>query len=282
MKQVIEKTFKALKASGSTKKEKLNSPYSSVELYHWSPNDGSVNFGDKLSEIVTRQVLSTVGLTLDDEVSVSSRIFAIGSVLHFTKTNDHIWGSGWNGKIPETAFKAKNLNVHAVRGPLTAEFLSKHGIHVPEVYGDPALLVPHLFPNRFKISKEYDYVFVPNLHDCNLVINQPNVVSPLQGWNVVIDSILRAKLVLSSSLHGLILAEAYGIPALYVRLTETENLFKYKDYYLGTGRKEVDFRFANSIEEGLNTEAMKPVVFNKQKLLSAFPLHLWNSVEDLK
>jgi pyruvyltransferase len=250
-------------------------PYSHVEIFHWSPSNGSVNFGDRLADIIARQMLALHGLSLDDEVIRQERLFTVGSVLHFTKTGDHIWGTGWNGKIPEKEFKARGLKVHGVRGPLTAEFLRGHKIEVPEIYGDPALLIPHIFKNRFKPSPEKDYVFVPNLHDLQLVSNLDNVVSPLWGWNTVVEAILKSKLVLASSLHGLIVAEAFGIPARYVRLSQTEDLFKYKDYYLGSGRVESEFQFANSIEQGLEMGGAPAIRYNPIPLMKAFPLALW-------
>ena len=269
---MIKKLF-----SFSDKKNKDFSklPYPHVELYHWSPSDGRVNFGDRLADIVCRQMISLRGYSLDDEVYKQERLLSIGSVLHFSKTGDHVWGSGWNGKIPEKEFKAKGLKVHAVRGPLTEEFLKKRHIDVPAIYGDPALLIPHIFANRFTVTAENDYVFVPNLNDLAVVGGQENVVSPLWGWNVVIANILKAKLVLASSLHGLIIAEAFGIPARYVRLSPTEELFKYKDYYFGSGRKESEFTFAKSVAEGLEMGGAKAIRYDRTALMNAFPYALW-------
>lgn len=268
--------FKRLSAYFDNAELKPRLPFPYVDLYNWSPGDGRVNFGDHLAEIVTRQLLALNGLSLDQEVERSARLLAIGSILQYSTDDDHIWGTGWNGKVPEAMFKSKRLNVHAVRGPLTREFLRTRGFDVPEVYGDPALLIPHLFPERFTPKYQRDYVFVPNLHDLSsLPPNTPNLISPLQGWNRVIEKILEAKLVLASSLHGLIIAEAYGIPARYVRLSQTENLFKYKDYYFGSGRLESEFQFAQSIDEGKEMGGMTGIRFDHSTLLNAFPLHLW-------
>lgn len=250
-------------------------PYPHVDLFHWSPSDGNVNFGDRLAEIVTRQMLALHGLSLDDQVARDTRLLAVGSVLHFARDGDHVWGTGWNGKVPERQFTARNLCVHAVRGPLTAEFLRKRGIAVPDVYGDPALLVPHLLRDRFAVDPVHEHVFVPNLNDLALTRNFANVISPLWGWNVVISHILKARLVLASSLHGLVVAEAFGIPARYVRLSDTENLFKYEDYYLGSGRSEGDIAFARSVEEGLEMGGMPPACYEAAPLLDAFPYDLW-------
>ncbi|HJV27128.1 MAG TPA: polysaccharide pyruvyl transferase family protein [Aromatoleum sp.] len=248
-------------------------PYGHVSLFHWRPANGSVNFGDHLSQIVVSRVLGMRGLTLDDEVTRSARLLAIGSILHFARDGDVIWGAGVNGKVEESCFTAQGLDVRAVRGPLTEEFLRRRGMRVPPVYGDPGLLVRHLFAGRFRRTGEKPYVFVPNLHDLRLVVGDPRVVSPLAGWNTVIAEIVKARLVLASSLHGLVIAESFGIPARYVRLSETENLFKYKDYYYGTGRS--DFRYANSIPEGLEMGGMPAIDFDPQTLLAAFPWDLW-------
>lgn len=252
-------------------------PYPHVDVFHWLPGDGSVNFGDRLADIIVRQMLFKHGLSLDDQVKVPQRLLAAGSVLHFATTGDHIWGSGWNGKIPAREFKAQALHIHAVRGPLTEEFLVGRGIAVPKIYGDPGLLIPHIFNNRFKVCAEVDYMFVPNLHDLSAVKHQSNVVSPLWGWNLVVANILKAKLVLASSLHGLIVAEAFGIPARYVRLSQTEDLFKYKDYYLGSGRTEAEFAVANSIAEGLEMGGAQLPRYDATALLEAFPFGLWDS-----
>jgi len=247
-------------------------PYRHHSLFFWKPEAGT-NFGDHLAKIIVGQILASRGLSLDDQTPSVVRILATGSILHFARDGDVIWGSGVNGKVPETAFTARHLDVRAVRGPLTAEFLRRRGIAVPDVYGDPGLLVRTLFADRFAVTGARDHVFVPNLHDLKLIGNQPDVVSPMQGWNAAVAEILSARLVLASSLHGLVIAEAFGIPARYVRLSETENLFKYQDYVYGTGRTELVY--ARSIEEGLEMGGMPPVTWAPDALLAAFPWDLW-------
>ena len=150
-------------------------PYPHVSLFHFRPADGSVNFGDHLSRVVVAAVLGLRQRTLDDEVAQTSRLLAIGSILHYAGDGDVVWGSGINGKVPATSFTARQLDVRAVRGPLTEEFLRRRGHRVPSVFGDPALLVPHLFGSRFKPTATRPYVFVPNLHDLALVGDAPHV-----------------------------------------------------------------------------------------------------------
>lgn len=251
-------------------------PYPSVNVFEWRPKSGAINFGDHLSTVVVSKLLSDRGRSLWEETAQDRRLFAVGSVLHFTSEGDTIWGSGVNGKIPNNAPYPKFLDIRAVRGPLTAQFLHDRGHDVPEVFGDPALLLPHLFPNRFHVEKKVPALFIPNLHDlmslddCTIPI-----ASPLRGWNWVADRIAEAEFVLASSLHGIIIAEALGIPARYVRLSELEGMFKYDDYARGTGRECMMPAF--SVAEGLEMGGHDPIEFDQNRLLQAFPWDLWGS-----
>ncbi|WP_249158758.1 polysaccharide pyruvyl transferase family protein [Bradyrhizobium tropiciagri] len=252
-------------------------PYPHVELFFWEPDDGTVNFGDFLSAVVVDQCLRQSGYTRADEASRNARMLAIGSILHYARNGDVIWGSGLNGRAGQENLhpSVTHLDVRAVRGPRTREILQRRGQSVPEVFGDPALLLPHLFPGRFQPRAKVPWAFVPNLHDIRLFDpNAANIITPLGSWNRRIEAILEAEFVLASSLHGLIVAEAYGIPARYVRLSNSEAEFKYRDYYEGTGRFDVEF--ATSIEQGKEMGGAARPKFNHQPLIDAFPVDLWS------
>jgi hypothetical protein len=55
----------------------------------------------------------------------------------------------------------------------------------------------------------------------------------------VVEAITACHAILSSSLHGLIVAEAYGVPAAWMTITDKVKGggFKFCDYYLATGRE---------------------------------------------
>lgn len=252
-------------------------PYPHVELFFWRPEDGTVNFGDYLSLVTVDQSLRRHGYTLADETPRQTRMLAIGSILHYARNDDVIWGSGINGRPGQDDLnrRVQRLNVRAVRGPRTQEILRRRGFAVPDVFGDPALLLPQLFPGRFRPRRLRPFVFVPNLHDLSFIGGvSSHVVSPLGSWNRRIEAILEAELVLASSLHGLIIAEAYGIPARYVRLSNGESEFKYRDYYEGTGR--FDVAFASSLDEGREMGGAAGLTFDHQALMDAFPIDLWS------
>ena len=245
-----------------------------VELFYWRSAKG-VNFGDYLSSVVVTKIAADAGFFLDEERAEPVRILAIGSILHFARNGDVIWGSGMNGKVSESSHKFDNLDVRSVRGPMTRHFLQARGIVVPELYGDPAILVPSLLPDRFPRSEQpgRSVVFVPNLHDLPIMKDWDNVVSPLAPWYDVVRQISQARHVISTSLHGLVLADAFGIPCTYLRLSETESLFKYEDYVLGVGRGGLTV--TTSREEALRLKPMDLPKPDLVKLRQSFPFDLW-------
>lgn len=244
----------------------------SVQLVRWRHPLGIENFGDHLSEVIVSKLLADRGHFLGEGRSDPMRLLAVGSILHFAKDGDYVWGSGIYGGASEQEYRFKNLHVHAVRGPMTYEFLKKKGIRAPEIFGDPALLLPRLLPGRFESSPRQGLAIVPHYKDLGLVGRAAGVLSPFEPWNHVVAKITSAAMVVSSSLHGLIVADAYGVPARYVRLSEAENILKFTDYYAGTGRP---FEPARSIPEAIEMGGAAPPAFNADALIGSFPFDLW-------
>lgn len=250
--------------------------FNHVELYYWRPLwTYEQNFGDHLSKIIVSKILADGECFLEEETPASHRMFAIGSIMHVAQNDEVIWGSGVHGNMKPEDHTFQRLNVRAVRGPLTRKFLMDRGIQVPEVYGDPALLLPHIFPHKFRPTSKMAYGVVPHHTEYEMfkVQNTPNLISSMGSWNQIIHKILEADFVISSSLHGLIIAEAYGIPTRYLRVTANQDLFKYNDYMRGTGRGDIEY--ATSVEEALQMGGQAPPVFDHTPLLNAFPWDLW-------
>ncbi len=249
-----------------------------IPVYYWrEPN--WTNFGDFLSvKMVERMTGQNIQIYSKKSNAGQRKLLAIGSILYFAADNDVVWGSGINGKtLKKSDYSFKTLDVRAIRGPLSKHFLQKTmNIDCPDVYGDPALLFPYIFPEfKKKENPTYPYIIIPHYSEMKFFpkIKYPNVVYPTEPWDVVIEKILDSKFVISSSLHGIIIAEAYGIPARLLRITENEKIFKYLDYYLGTGRYE--FRYATSIEEALMLGGEKPFSCDLESLYNSFPFELW-------
>ncbi len=233
------------------------------------------NFGDLIGPLVIRAVLQRLGLATATP-NASARLFSVGSVLHFADTGDVVWGSGVNGKMAADLHRFATLDVRAVRGPLTREFLQRRDIDVPEVYGDPALLMPYLFPQLRKWSKakKYSVTIVPNLNDLrNYPAHDARLLDPRVPLMDCLRRIAESEMVVGSSLHGIIVAEALGIPARVIT-PGVESSFKYLDYYQGTGRPGFDP--AASVTDAIAAGSEPPLDFSLVPLVRAFPVDLWS------
>ncbi|AEO42816.1 polysaccharide pyruvyl transferase family protein [Xanthomonas perforans] len=247
-------------------------------LFWWQPKNAGVNMGDHLSKVIVSCVLSLQDKTLIEKQDLSKKLIAIGSVLHFAKDGDTVWGSGINGKIPAERNTFSTLDVRAVRGPKTRKFLLDRGIAVPEVYGDPGLLTPMFFPaDALGTINKRPFAIVPHFNEPveKYSAYKDHLVFPNVKPATFMSALLGAELVISSSLHGLILAEAYGIPAVYLDWGNGEDRFKYDDYYNGTGRMQ--WHSGNSVEECLQLGGNGDFDLEKLQagLLAAFPYDLW-------
>lgn len=246
--------------------------YPRVDIFFWTPRD-RLNFGDYLASAVVARMLARREMLPDEPTGRATTLFSIGSVLHFARDGETVWGSGRNGKIADEAHGFAALDVRAVRGPLTRDWLTGRGIDCPAIFGDPALLLPQLFPTRFQRAPVPGKIgIVPNLNDLASV-NDPRVIDPTARWDAVIDEILSCELVVGSSLHGLIVADAFGVPCAQVRLGPAEHDFKYEDYHRGAGRTE--FWSSTSIEEAIARGPLPAIAFDPEPLLAAFPYDLW-------
>ncbi|MDT9593464.1 polysaccharide pyruvyl transferase family protein [Nocardioides zeae] len=250
-----------------------------VPVFRWlpqrhaeAPDEQPENFGDSLALVVVEAALRHLGV--ERPVDRSRRLLSIGSVLQYARAGDVVWGTGINGKVTQDPVGTDVLDVRAVRGPLTRARLAELGVWAPEVYGDPALLLPHLFPETraWAGEKKRRRVIVPNLHDWPTYAEHPDAVSPYLPPMDVVREIASAELVVASSLHGLIVADALGVPARPLQ-PQAEDRFKYDDYARGTGRDP--FELAADLDAA---DALGPVPapdWDPAPLLDAFPAFLW-------
>lgn len=255
----------------------FESPLAGETLYWWKPNRGE-NFGDELSCALVERLIerSVERASLADP---QRTLFALGSVLQMARDGDVIWGSGYWGH-PWITHQFTEVDIRAVRGPRTRALLLEKGMDCPEVYGDPALLTPLLFPEYQAVEPDEDYILIPHFTEVSRFKKNAHLVSPRDNWKVVLQRILRSRLVISSSLHGIILAEAFGVPARMLRVSKHEPLFKYQDYYESTGRP--DFKFATSVKEALEMGGERPGYIDLQPLLNAFPWDYFEQKQSAK
>src|SRR6218665_2754137 len=158
----------------------------------------------------------------------------IGSILANVNHKCIVWGSG----IINRNTKLKNAVFLAVRGPQTRKFLLDLSYDVPEVYGDPALLLPRYFNPR--VEKKYKFGFVPHYNDFKLVQDWFKDNPEVLLINMMTNDIetktiefLQCEKIVSSSLHGVIIAHAYNIPAVWQKFSDKVfgDDIKYQDYF---------------------------------------------------
>lgn len=245
-----------------------------INLLYFKRRKGPNNVGDHLSKIVFYFMLKKQHISKWQLHTI--RYAFIGSVIQFVGAESHVFGSGFLNKKGIEIFKKKKpkLTIHAVRGPLTANALREIGYRVPEIYGDPAILLPLIY--KPKVVKLYAFTIIPHMSKLVLYKKQyrEKVLSPLtEDWKAFIDRICTSDLVISASLHGIIIAETYGVPAVFLNDAESEDLFKYEDYYASTGRWHIPM--VNTVEEAVivgsgvqapNLDIIRKELFNTRLL----------------
>ena len=156
-------------------------------------------------------------------------VLAVGSILSRSRMNHLVWGGGYM----DASEKGKGGKFLAVRGPFSANKLVEQGYPRCTVYGDPALLLPLVYTPIIK--KKYKVGIIPHLRDLSQVLHDfPNskVIHLGRKIEKIIDEINSCEYILSTSLHGIIVAHAYGVPALWVKrgYIFTDGL-KFNDYF---------------------------------------------------
>lgn len=171
-------------------------------------------------------------------------LLCIGSIVSWmTSPKSIIWGSGV--VYPNQKISAKPKEVFAVRGPLTRQYLLNNGIDCPEVYGDPALLFPRYY--NPKTIKKYKLGIIPHFRDKkNRLIkeferNKSVLIIDVQcihPWHHFIDDICSCEYIASSSLHGIIISDAYRVPNVWVEFPDGESKsFAFLDYLKSVHRE---------------------------------------------
>jgi len=167
----------------------------------------------------------------------------IGSYLQNVKDpNTVVWGTGFMNH--DSKIQVIPHNICAVRGPLTRQKFLDNNIECPEVFGDAAILYPIFYQPKTK-KKKYKFGFLAHHRDqgseLTKLFDRPdilniNIKSPI---NQVVDEIHQCEFIISSTLHGIIASDAYGIPSIWVELTDQPlgDGFKFRDYFASVGRE---------------------------------------------
>lgn len=193
--------------------------------------DALPNFGD----LLTLELLPRYGLAPTLHHGTESEFFGIGSLLEHVPADfdGAVWGTGKHRE--ESSVSLPRADVLAVRGALTREALD-----LPEStpLGDPGLLVSRWIPRRRRrftagVIPHIRHAADPWVGELAERMGQDSMIIDVRASpSRVIQQISACDLVLSSSLHGVVVADSYGIPALWdIPLgSMLGGDFKYRDY----------------------------------------------------
>lgn len=268
-----------------------------IKLYYYA--SGS-NFGDAVNPFILDKIFS---LKCDAVSHSEAQLFMIGSILgkamlpekriskrirYALKSPLTVWSSGFIRDDLSGMCAPRKLNVCALRGELSRALLEKilkRTLKVP--LGDGGVLISRLLDKL--PDKKYAVGIVPHFVDSNLPeielirkkIPGTTVISPLGNPLECARKIAECETILSSSLHGLIAADSFGIPNRQIILSNkiVGGLFKYNDYYSVFGKTAQPLMLNELLNYGTTAEnirksyetSMWQIEDIQERLLSAFP-----------
>jgi hypothetical protein len=281
-----------------------------------------LNLGDALSPVMVA-LCSGMDVTRIPTSSRTPRIAAVGTIGQaFAGGEVWFWGTGCSAfrnplakreeRIPYQTPADTTIHIAATRGAISERLLSG-GNGSPHIYGDPVWLLPRFYrptlPKRWKLGvivhlselsdRAYEahvsprfirYEIPPSL---SASIRLINTVTPVATTAIRerLDEILSCERLVSTSLHGMVLAETYQIPCLHfgtgrgrAGLTTIEAVpdsavdLRVLDFYSGLGlarfksynQHRNEYTDWDALMRAID-DAWAPKPFDEQRLLNAFP-----------
>jgi len=257
-------------------RRKSNESYVFLKYY-----SDKINWGDAINKDIIEYV--TGAKVIECGMGHRNHVLGIGSVLVAANSNSTVWGSGFISSSQRVNNAPRKIC--SVRGPLTRDILLKSGFKCPTIYGDPAILMRNIYSPK-QIIKTHKIGLIPHMeHKSNqwvkTICQDPRVKLiniEQSGIHSFVDEIHSCDFIASSSLHGLIAADAYGIPNVRLDIMGM-NDFKFRDYYLGVGVEHFETLLVEqncriNVERIIDCCSVKDIKFDEAALLDAFPLDL--------
>lgn len=205
-----------------------------VRTYWWKGKDRIPNWGDWLTPLLLKRFAHVDAHWTERG---TAELVCVGSIL------GHVIGPWFKGtiigagKLFSVQVVPREATILALRGPLTAQ-----GVPGNYAIGDPGLLADELVSIE---SKCHDLCLVPHWSDTRLANDERftkfDHVTVDSSWNplAVIQTMAESKKVVSSSLHGLILADALHLPRRFepdgADFASDGGFFKFRDYNAAVG-----------------------------------------------
>lgn len=218
---------------------KVKNPNGFALVAYW---DGKPNFGDLIGPYLISKITNRPVLNIINESY--SGFITVGSILQSVDRKDMVvWGSGFIEEPSDKTLnniKKYNPLILSLRGKKTAECLVNANVKLPDnvVYGDPALILPlfyqPLINNHKRVGVCPHFIHKPHFLE---IINKDDgliIIDVQKDMESVVSEIASSSVCISTSLHGLIIAQAYNIPWVWLEI-EDQNLFgndfKFKDFF---------------------------------------------------
>lgn len=218
------------------------------------------NMGDQLNPLIFERIF---GYGIVPVAQNQADVFALGSGLKSLATRKNtrrvaVWGTGFISYDDCAPPTGRGIDYCAVRGKLTKRRIElKLGRALDIPVADPGLLASRLLEHP--ATKKHDLGIIahwreqedPRFVQLAKLAKRPHVIDVRDHPMSVIRQISSCERILSSSLHGLIVADSLGIPNLHVKVTDRllGDGFKFDDYYSSF---EVPHEFVD-----LNTERVE-------------------------
>ena len=240
------------------------------------------NFGDALSQLIVAHVS---GREVVHASPKYAELFAIGSLMRVVRRNmgqlndPILWGTGLLGPLP-TDF-LKEVDIVLWRGPVGAEAM---GVRAKR-FGDPGLLTadalgrPDNQEDKVGLVLHHSQTGDPRV--TALAEREPRIeiIDVADDCVSVCRKIATCAHVVSSSLHGLIVADAYGVANTWLDPGEN-SFFKYYDYAASIGRplrQPVTIDDLPTVVAKLNSGRLiyqDGIAEAQSALMSTFPSHM--------
>lgn len=257
-------------------------------MYWWNEQP---NFGDALNPIILKKLFGKEAiwspLETAELVGAGSCLQWVAKAVRKNPHEMHVWGTGYIFD-EEPAVESRLVTHHAIRGQYSKEYG-----HLNEaVLGDPGVLSPLLFNKT--IPKRYKVGIVPHLWNMNdtelkktkdLDLNV-SIIDVTRPPLEVIEKIAACEFIFSSSLHGLIVADSFGIPNQWVTFDRIPfgSDWKFNDYYsiynLKSKPRSEEFAahfFNIGVEDRINNFENRSGIDEIQKaLIGSFPKSINN------
>lgn len=313
---------------------RMNSGNISIPL-SWAattPESPFANVGDTLSAMIVAGMAGVPVRRANFDQAVE-RMVSVGTIGHNQRNGVlHFWGTGVDAERNPVDSGIKgyirpgstDFHIHALRGPNSARTLRAAGIDVPDIFGDPVWMLPRFWPMN-DVKKTHDLGVVLHITEYDGRTPEAAVKSALRRYQIPAEfadrirlinthcpptvegmrnkvaEIVSCRAIASTSLHGLVISETYGIPCVWFatygdgegRMLDLYDMkrpvdHRMCDFYAGVGRTKLA---SYCLDRGQSTDwgnlldwvhkSWMPISYDDAPLIRAFPMPRAVSPDDL-